>query len=270
MKVVYKDIEGFPGYKIGNDGSILSNKRGKGYINSFKNANGYMNAVLYNNGKRSTISLHKLIAQAFLPNPNNYDCINHKDENPLNNYVHVNPDGSINHEKSNLEWCSRSYNRTYGTCEEKRKKTMSATLAVAQYDLEGHLLNVFSNCREAARYLNLDQRASFSISRCALGFTKISHGYVWKKVKNQSVREDKNNKNFYELMKDLYNDLTPIIGIYKASMEKEYASLKAKNDAWRLGHNNEDNENYYLKMWALGALFNSLDIINTLYIESET
>ena len=51
MNVEYKDIEGFPNYKIGSDGTILSNKRKKGYINTFVGASGYRSATLYNNGK---------------------------------------------------------------------------------------------------------------------------------------------------------------------------------------------------------------------------
>lgn len=132
--IEYKDIEGFPGYKIGTDGTILSNKRGKGYINCFKGARGYMLAVLYNNGKRKTISLHRLLAKAFIPNPNGYNCVNHKDEDKLNNDL------------SNLEWCSNSYNRKYGTCEERRITTLSAIRTIAQFSMDGRLLNIYPNC----------------------------------------------------------------------------------------------------------------------------
>lgn len=269
MNIVYKDVEGFPGYKIGNDGSILSNKRGKGYINAFKNASGYMNAVLYKDGERKTISLHKLIATAFLPNPNNYDCINHKDENPLNNFVYVNPDGSIDYEKSNLEWCSRSYNRNYGTCEERRKKTMASLYAVAQFSLEGQLLNIYSNCCEAARALGLPSRAATSIGQCALGRCRYSHGYIWKKVENTNIEEDKKCDSVEETMKKFYEELFPILGSYKAILDEEYQKLKERNDIWRKEHDGEDNDNYVMKMWAIAAPFNTLEIIKGLYINKK-
>lgn len=63
-----------------------------------------------------------MVAQAFLPNPNNLPSVNHKDENKLNNSVWVNEDGSIDFEKSNLEWCDDKYNSNYGNrCENYRK-----------------------------------------------------------------------------------------------------------------------------------------------------
>ena len=56
--------------------------------------------------------VHRVVADAFIPNPNNYPCINHKDENPANNKV------------ENLEWCTYKYNNNYGTFAERRRKTM--------------------------------------------------------------------------------------------------------------------------------------------------
>lgn len=256
--VEYKDIEGYPGYKIGSDGTILSNKRGKGYINSFISASGYKQVVLYKDNQRKNFQLHRLLAEAFIPNPNNLPWVNHKDENKLNNDL------------SNLEWCSKSYNRIYGTCEERRKNTMASVYAVAQYDLEGHLLNVFLNCREAARFLNLEENASFNIGQCALGHRKISYGYIWKKINNNEINTDKTNGSLYNVMKNLYNDLMPIFGVYKETIEKELSALKQKNKEWKLAHSGEDNENYHLKMCALAALPNALDIINMLYVENET
>ena len=65
---------------------------------------------------RQRISVHRLVAQAFIPNPNNYEEINHKDENPKNNNA------------DNLEWCTRKYNMNYGTLpkriNEKNKKAV--------------------------------------------------------------------------------------------------------------------------------------------------
>ena len=65
------------------------------------------------------------MAEAFIPNPNNYPIINHKDNNPSNNFVYINEDGSVNLEKSNLEWCSYEYNNNYGTRNIKLAKTLT-------------------------------------------------------------------------------------------------------------------------------------------------
>lgn len=66
---------------------------------------------LYKNGKAKKIKMHRLVAETFIPNPNNYPCVNHKDENKLNNCV------------DNLEWCTYSYNNSYNNCHIRRGKT---------------------------------------------------------------------------------------------------------------------------------------------------
>lgn len=73
---------------------------------------GYLQVGLLDNGKQKTAKVHRLVAEAFLPNENNYPCVNHKDENRKNNNV------------SNLEWCTHEYNNNYGTRKEKASKTM--------------------------------------------------------------------------------------------------------------------------------------------------
>lgn len=82
---------------------------------------------MYSNGQRYKKTIHRLVAEAFIPNPNNYPCINHKDENKENNNV------------SNLEWCTYKYNSNYGTCRkraiEKIKKYYSK-LKTAQRELQ--------------------------------------------------------------------------------------------------------------------------------------
>ena len=68
--------------------------------------------ILYKNGKKKTYLVHRLVAIAFLPNPNNLPIINHKDENPSNNNV------------NNLEWCTVAYNNTYGTARKRASENM--------------------------------------------------------------------------------------------------------------------------------------------------
>lgn len=131
-KEFWKDIEGFEGiYQVSNLGNVKNVKTGKP-LKHFV-VGGYYHVGLGRKGVPNKHYLvHRLVAEAFLPNPNNYPIINHKDENKLNNYVHVSPDGSVDQEKSNLEWCTFSYNLTYGSRkpkelsvqekEEKRKR----------------------------------------------------------------------------------------------------------------------------------------------------
>ena len=95
--------------------------------------------------------MHRLLAIAFIPNPNNLPQINHKDENPSNNDL------------SNLEWCSPQYNLLYGTRGIRAAKTRGKKCR--QLDLDGKLINTFYSISEAARSLNL---SNSSISACCL------------------------------------------------------------------------------------------------------
>lgn len=105
---VWADIPSFPGYKVSNDGIVYSEKSGKELRQHDKK--GYLHVFLYdNNGKRKDIFVHRLVAIAFIPNPNNEPQINHKDENTRNNNA------------DNLEWCSALYNYNYG----QHRKRMS-------------------------------------------------------------------------------------------------------------------------------------------------
>lgn len=112
----YRQIEGWEGYYVSDAGTVISYRDKKGGINPSKyrelkwdiGKNNYARVTLFIEGQgRYRELVHRLVAQAFIPNPNNYPVINHKDENPLNNNV------------ENLEWCTYSYNNTYNS---KNKK----------------------------------------------------------------------------------------------------------------------------------------------------
>lgn len=112
MTEIWKDIVGFEGYyQVSNFGRVKSlarttvNTRGnitryKERILSTKNANltKYEQASLHKDGNRTVREVHRLVAETFIPNPNNYNHVNHKDHNTRNNRV------------DNLEWCTQEYN----------------------------------------------------------------------------------------------------------------------------------------------------------------
>lgn len=96
----------FPDYRITKNGHVYSYRQGrilKPLAFDVLDSNGYPSVIICNEqGKRVTIKTHTLVADTFIPNPNNLECINHKDEDKTNNSV------------DNLEWCTKAYNNTYG------------------------------------------------------------------------------------------------------------------------------------------------------------
>lgn len=95
----WRDVIGYEGlYKISSYGRVLSKWGGWKLRKPQINSNGYVCFDFYNNKNKKRISIHRVVAFAFLPNPLNKPCINHKDGNPLNNHI------------SNLEWCTVSEN----------------------------------------------------------------------------------------------------------------------------------------------------------------
>lgn len=112
--VVWKSIAGFEGlYEVSNFGSV---RNGKGEIKKqgIKRTTWtcYKTVKLWKDGKYHTKYIHRLIAEAFIPNPDNLPFINHKDEDGTNNSI------------ENLEWCTREYNANYGTAQKKRIKKL--------------------------------------------------------------------------------------------------------------------------------------------------
>lgn len=181
---IFKEIKGFEGlYEVSNHGNVKSLKRN--IILSKHIVKGYYYISLYKDGNKPQKQVHRLVAIAFIPNPNNFQEVNHKDENPLNNFVWVNEDGSVDLEKSNLEWCTHEYNINYGTRTEKvlkklkgrklseehkaklrgkkrteetrrkiskiQKNNPKTSKAVVAVDSEGNVVHEFPSTKEAGR-----------------------------------------------------------------------------------------------------------------------
>lgn len=107
-KEIWRPVAGYEElYAVSSLGRVKSlnyNRTGvEKFLKPAKNKGGYLQVVLCRNGKKKCIKVHRLVATAFLPNPEGLPEINHKDEVKTNNIV------------GNLEWCSRLYNNNYGT-----------------------------------------------------------------------------------------------------------------------------------------------------------
>lgn len=156
MNEIWKDIEGYNGlYQVSNLGRVKSlGRRGKGcsledrILKPMINKDGYHLVNLKDvNHVAKWFTIHRLVALHFIPNPNDYKEINHKDEAKGNNSV------------TNLEWCTREYNVSYGTVIERQsnnKKGQSnewLNKPILQYSLEGEFIAEFDSTTQAAQFL---------------------------------------------------------------------------------------------------------------------
>lgn len=173
MEEEWRDIAGYEGlYMVSNLGRVKSlnyNRTGQeGILKARNDSYGYLQAHLYKDGKDKGCAIHRLVAKAFLPNPENYNEINHKDENKENNCV------------QNLEWCSRKYNVNYGTrnkrSAEKHINHPRRSKPVIAINKVSGLILEYTSVSEASRVTGVDQS---SITKCCKGKRKSAGGYYW-------------------------------------------------------------------------------------------
>ena len=187
MKEIWKDIENFKGkYQVSNLGRVksLNFRHQKGFEKILfprKDSSDYLRVELSNDIiKNKNYAIHRLVAETFIPNPENKPQVNHKDGNKMNNCV------------ENLEWVTKNENikhawniglinntiarkenafklgKKYGGYNKKQVK---------QYDLQGNFIKKWNSLAEAERKLKIDHR---NISACCLKKQKSAGGYIWK------------------------------------------------------------------------------------------
>lgn len=229
MEEIWRPIENYEGlYEVSNLGRVRSVDRCvkqqgrmqlyKGCILSpYLNNTGYYAVRLSKDNKKRGFTIHRLVAKAFIPNPLNLPCINHKDENTTNNTVFLNTDGSVDTDRSNLEWCTHSYNMNYGTLPYRKRYNYGER--VCMYNNTGELIKVFLSLHEAEEETGIFR---CDISENCKGFLHSAGGYVWRfykdtKGKNISIYTAKNSpKRVCQYDKDLN-----LIATYKSAHEAE-------------------------------------------------
>ena len=188
MEEIWKDIEGYEGiYQVSNLGRVRSldrevpNYNAAGYVGTkilrgkilkpCKMANsGYMEVHLKSNGQGKHGRIHRLVAEAFIPNPDNLPEINHKDEDKTNNRA------------DNLEWCDRQYNINYGTGKWRRKKFNARP--VEQLTTDGKVIARYDNASQAARAVGCDPSTINAVCRVK-PHCNTAKGYRWKYLQTQ-------------------------------------------------------------------------------------
>lgn len=156
-----RDIPGYEGlYAVTSCGKVWSYRSNK-FLKPGSSRR-YPTVVLSVAGQKKTITIHRLVALAYIPNPNNLPEVNHKDENKEHNYV------------NNLEWCDKQYNNSYGT----RNKRISEAHKKPIYCVE--LDRVFESISEAANELGC---VVSNIASCLKGRYDTACGYHWEYIK---------------------------------------------------------------------------------------
>lgn len=179
---IWKPIPGFEGYyEASNLGRIRGvdrvverqrhaplNIKGKILTQFSKPGKGTKDRFQVNmckNGKAYSKLVSRLVASAFLPNPNNYEQVNHKDENPANNNV------------DNLEWCTNEYNHNYGTRNQRQAEKLMKP--VNMYTLNHDFIKQYNNIKSAAEDIDGDPSA---ITKVCKGKNKTHKNYLFEYV----------------------------------------------------------------------------------------
>ena len=170
-------VVGYEGlYEVSNLGRVRSLDRidrfGRLYkgriLKNTLSCYGYYVVVLCNSGKQTNKRVNRLVAEAFIPNPDNLPVVNHKNEIKIDNRA------------ENLEWCSIEYNSNYGTgrrrMAEKQTNRNDLSKSVACYK-NNELVAVYPSQMEAYRKTGI---CNVSISACCRGELETSGGYVWR------------------------------------------------------------------------------------------
>ena len=223
MEEIWKDIKGYEGlYQVSNTGKVKSLEKlkwnGRGYqklperiMKGKKCGRGYLQVRLFKDGKSKNYYLHRLVAVAFIPNPDNLPQVNHRNEIKTDNCV------------DNLEWCDAKYNSNYGTKNQRiaeklrgRKhseeaiKKMSEKLRgrklpeeiikkiaeknskpVYSVDRETGLITYWKSACEASRQTGIDQG---NITRCCQGKMKSAGNHIWFYADSEEVANEQEQK----------------------------------------------------------------------------
>lgn len=180
MEEQWKPVKGYEGlYEVSNTGKVRSLKNSRHNVRKepllkkqLLGSWGYPVVALCKDGKSIGTLVHRLVAEAFIPNPNGYDIINHKDEVKTNNLV------------ENLEWCTYKYNNNYGTAKERAVQTRrnnhnDGGKMLYQCDRLGNIIKVYDSITSASIATGINVT---TLSNCANNkpHCKTAHGYIWR------------------------------------------------------------------------------------------
>ena len=184
MEEIWKEIKGYPNYQVSNMGRVkrLSTgyyRRTEKILKPQLQNNGYLHIKLSQKDKTKCILVHRLVAQVFIPNPNNLPQVNHINEDKTDNRV------------ENLEWCTQKYNINYGNGISKRVKTNKEngtykkigeinskirSKSILQFSKDNSFIRKWDCIMDVQRELGYDNK---QICSCLKNRQKTAKGFKW-------------------------------------------------------------------------------------------
>lgn len=160
----WRTVSRYPQYEVSNDGEIRHIGRGLRKQSIFANGYKYISLWIAEIGKCKVVPVHRLVAEAFIDNPQGKRCINHKDGNKQNNCV------------DNLEWCTYSENSLHMTYVLGREYHTPNAVECVESGI------VYPSCAMACKSTGINMR---NISSAATGKRKTAGGYHWRRIKGE-------------------------------------------------------------------------------------
>ena len=169
----WREVKEYSNYEVNQFGEIRHKTRRK-VLKPRSNNGGYQYVNFKINGKNTNFAVHRIVANAFIPNPKGYTEINHKDYDRTNNCV------------DNLEWVDSSQNKQHAYLKDENKSSRGK--AVIQRSKDGTYIKTFETISKAAKEMNCSIAA---ISNCCLGRTKTSQGFLWSFVEGSTTKYER-------------------------------------------------------------------------------
>lgn len=194
MTEIWKNVD--DRYSVSNLGRVKSNYANKErFLKPFFNHCGYLMVDIRHPNSRKSISVHRLVAMAFIPNPDNLPEVNHKDEDKTNNCV------------ENLEWCDTKYNCNYGT--RNQRKAEKCKKQIISVDKNGNI-KYYASIKDAAEQIGIDKTSISKALSYNFNKNKTAGDMLWfyddidvrKMIEENNIKAITNKKNIYSIDKD--------------------------------------------------------------------